>query len=145
MKEAPNAAMCGALFKYKRHTDKDLFETLSTIFGNITQANSSAVYIFGQLFESHSLSARLLAVSLIIIGSIDYGFAKTPAQIYREVSGSVVTIFVKDSVDNRLLSFGSGIVFADNIVATNCHVIESWGGFFRQIHGSRVCWTFVSV
>lgn len=50
-------------------------------------------------------------------------YGKSPEQIFQEVSPSIVTIHALDR-DSNVISIGSGVVMAPNVVVTNCHVIE---------------------
>lgn len=49
--------------------------------------------------------------------------AKSPEEIFQEVSRSIVTIQAYDTAGN-IISLGSGVVIAPSTVITNCHVIE---------------------
>ncbi len=49
--------------------------------------------------------------------------AKTPEQIFQEVSRSIVTIQAFDAAGN-VISLGSGVVTTVDSVMTNCHVVE---------------------
>ncbi|NHQ60368.1 tetratricopeptide repeat protein [Chlorobium sp. BLA1] len=52
--------------------------------------------------------------------------AKTAAEVFQDISGSVVVVQNYDS-NNKLQSMGSGIILPSGNVATNCHVIEKAG------------------
>jgi tetratricopeptide (TPR) repeat protein len=50
--------------------------------------------------------------------------AETPAQIFKQVSPSVVVVHVSDST-GKGIALGSGVVIERGVVITNCHVAEA--------------------
>lgn len=52
--------------------------------------------------------------------------AKSAAEVFEEVSDSVVVVYGKDR-EGDVISLGSGVVLAAGEVVTNCHVIEEAG------------------
>lgn len=49
--------------------------------------------------------------------------AKSPADVFEGVSGSVVVVYGKDP-KGKVISLGSGVTLAASEVATNCHVVD---------------------
>src|SRR5690349_17851798 len=82
--------------------------------------------------------ARLLSFSLFsaVISIAPLAAAKTPQEIFAEVSPSVVVIEVFDA-SGRLDATGSGVVVARGEVITNCHVASENRTFKIKIGGAR--------
>jgi hypothetical protein len=58
--------------------------------------------------------------------------ALSPSELFKQVSPSVVVVKVYDKRD-KLLAFGSGVVIADGVVATNCHVLTTEGARYPEV------------
>jgi hypothetical protein len=56
----------------------------------------------------------------------------SPTELFKQVSPSVVVVKVYDKRD-KLLAFGSGVVIADGVVATNCHVLTAEGAHYPEV------------
>ena len=75
----------------------------------------------------------LLLVSLGCTGAaFAQSHALSPTELFRQASPSVVVVKVYDKRD-KLLAFGSGVVIADGVVATNCHVLNTKGAQYPEV------------
>lgn len=56
----------------------------------------------------------------------------SPSAVFKYSSPSVVVVKAYDERD-KLMAFGSGVAIADNVVATNCHVLSSAGSQYAEV------------
>ena len=70
------------------------------------------------------------ALSMVSITAI--AETLSPGQLFKRVSPSVVAVKVYNQRD-KLLGFGSGVVIAKGVVATNCHVLKAKSAQYAEI------------
>lgn len=70
--------------------------------------------------------SSLSCIVFLLAAKPQQGEAKTAAEVFQDISGSVVVVQNYDS-SNKLQSMGSGIILPSGNVATNCHVIDKAG------------------
>lgn len=66
--------------------------------------------------------SRLCLIACALGLALEAG-AKSAADIFEEVYGSVVVVYGKDP-KGKVISLGSGVVLAAGVVVTNCHVVN---------------------
>ena len=67
-----------------------------------------------------ALASTLIGCSLFMTG---VAWAKSASEVFETAAGSIVVVKAEDS-KGKSVAFGSGVVIAPGVVATNCHVIE---------------------
>ncbi len=78
-----------------------------------------------------------IAILTMIAISPNAADSKSAKDIFAEVSGSIVVVFVLDA-NGKKTAQGSGVVVGKNEVATNCHVISGAATIaVRQLTGAR--------
>ncbi|NTW69992.1 MAG: tetratricopeptide repeat protein [Chlorobiaceae bacterium] len=99
----------------------------SVIYHIFTFARGIIFCLSGNLlFCLPKLGIPLLCVFLLSSTTSSQAVAKTAAEVFSEVSGSVVVIHNYDK-NEKLQSIGSGVILSSGKVATNYHVVEQTG------------------
>jgi len=71
--------------------------------------------------RQHAVLCAVAALGTLV--AYTPAMAKTPSQVFEEVSASVVVVEVYDASGTQI-SQGSGVIIAPGEVATNCHVLK---------------------
>lgn len=82
-----------------------------------------------------NLLSRVCLTVCVFVVALEAG-AKSAAEVFEEVSDSVVVVYGKDR-EGDVISLGSGVVLAAGEVVTNCHVIEEVGDLSVKYKGSE--------
>lgn len=78
----------------------------------------------------------VFALSFLSMSLTAFAGPLSPGELFKLVSPSVVVVKVYDQRD-KLLGFGSGMVIANGVVATNCHVLQAKGAQYTEIEHGR--------
>ncbi|WP_076791936.1 tetratricopeptide repeat protein [Chlorobium sp. KB01] len=98
----------------------------SSIARSVFRIKASNCLFYEVFVPLRKLCVFLLSALLLLTPAMESLWAKTAAEIFQEVSNSVVVIHNYDN-SNKLQSLGSGIVISSGHVITNYHVIEKAG------------------
>lgn len=73
--------------------------------------------------RQHTILCAVVALLMAALSASTPAMAKTPSQVFEEVSASVVVVEVYDASGTQI-GQGSGVIIAPGEVATNCHVLK---------------------
>lgn len=94
--------------------------------------------------RQHAVLCAVVALLLAALSISTPAVAKTPSQVFEEVSASVVVVEVYDAKGTQI-GQGSGVIVAPGEVATNCHVLRDTDRLqvrHGQVrHPARVRWS----